>query len=449
MLLGTIKPLIKDKTKELTNSDNFRPIMISSSLFRLFELCLRDDLEQKIDTNPRQFGFKKGSSCAMATSMLQEIIELYNSKCSNVLVTFIDLSKAYDKVNNNILINKMIEKEINPKIVRIFKYMNENSYAKVCYNNVSSDEFKIGNSVRQGGVTSPLLFSLYIDEILNKINSVNHVMLGHLAMNMLAYADDLCLISLNVNAMQAFLDIVSLEINKLNLQINTDKTVLMCFQSKKCQINLDFNKKLNIGCEKIKQVEKVKYLGFWLDENSTYKDDVEYRTLTFNRQFFSLFRKLHFLETDNLLFLFKSYCMSFYSATNWYSLTNCKPAFEHLKVLYHKHIKKIFNVNKYHSNHQICKQANLLTFPHLINTKVLHHFRNLIFSNNPCFKQLRYYFEHDSLTVTKFKNHFESIYGINDIFYNDLDALHSRIQFIEDREPISNFYAISYNHSNV
>ena len=109
-------------------------IMISCTFLRLFELCIRDEIERKIKINYRQFGFKKGSSCALITSVLQEIIEFYNSKGSDGIVAFLDLTKAYDKVNNKILITKMIESKIHPKIITIFRFMCENSYAHVSYN---------------------------------------------------------------------------------------------------------------------------------------------------------------------------------------------------------------------------------------------------------------------------------------------------------------------------
>ena len=91
-----------------------------------------------------------------------------------------------------------------------------------------------------------------------------------------------------------------------------------------------------------------------------------------------------------------------------------------------------------------CKEAaDIHTFSHRINLKTLNHMRRLVFSNNPFCRQLRYYFESNSITVCMFKDKFEKLYGIREIFNNDADALHSRIKFIEDREEISSW------HSNI
>ena len=263
-------------------------------------------------------------------------------------------------------------------------------------------------------------------------------------MNMIAYADDMCLIALNKNVMQNLINEAVCLIENLGLKLNTDgeKTVFCIFPKKNEPYN-NSDISLYVNNNVIKQVTCKKYLGFILDNNLTYNDDVINCTLNFNKQFFSLYRKLNYLDSKNLIFLFKSYCMSFYPVTNWYCIEKCKHAFNNLKVMYRKHLKRIFKVNKHYSSHLICKQADVFTFPHFANAKTLSHIRNIVSSNHSCMKQLRYYFEREAVTVNKFLDHFENVYQVRDIFYNDIDALFSRIKFVEDREPISNYY---HNH---
>lgn len=447
MLLGVIEPRIKDKTKDLHSSTNFRPIMKSSTMFRLFELCLKQEIETTIRTDIRQFGFKKNSSCAIATYLLQETIESYNVKGSDVWVTFLDISKAYDRVNPFILIMKLINKKLHPKIVRLLYYIFNNTYCYIKYNDNISLKFQIKNSVRQGGLISSILFILYIDEIISKFNKIQNIKLHHLTMNLIAYCDDMCLIALNKSTMQNLLNLIYEELEVLGLKINTEKTVFCIFNSVKLKYNYD-NVCLYINNNNINKVKSYKYLGYVLDEKMSYNEDVKHCTLTFNKQFFSMYRKLYYLESDTLIFLFKAYCMSFYSSTNWYSLENCKKSFNTLATLYHKHIKKIYKVNKYHSNHIICKEANILTFKHFISTKILNFVINLVNGKNNCLKQLKYYFMNDAITINKFKKYFEENYNISNIFENDLDALHSRIQYVEKNEPTSLYEPIDNNQTN-
>ena len=63
--------------------------------------------------------------------------------------------------------------------------------------------------------------------------------------------------------------------------------------------------------------------------------------------------------------------------------------------------------------------------------------RSLVLSSNLCIQHLKFYFKNDSICVTEFRNSFNAMY---DIFNNDLQALHSRIGYIQQRENVSNLY---------
>ena len=69
MLMGEIKPIVKDNKISAAKSDNYRPIMNSSVLFKTFEYCLLPRLRRDIDLNPRQFGFREQTSCLLVISV--------------------------------------------------------------------------------------------------------------------------------------------------------------------------------------------------------------------------------------------------------------------------------------------------------------------------------------------------------------------------------------------
>ena len=99
---------------------------------------------------------------------------------------------------------------------------------KVRWGNVSSSPFTVSNGVRQGGVLSPYLFSLYLDDLSRKLNSIQSgCFVGSSLLNHLMFADDLCVFSPSVKGLQKLVN-VSKEYAVNNYIIfNNDKTVGM------------------------------------------------------------------------------------------------------------------------------------------------------------------------------------------------------------------------------
>ena len=133
MLNGQIKPFLKDNKISKALSSNYRPIMSSSVMLKTFEYSLLPCLEKSIDLNPRQFGFRKQSSCLTAITVVKETILKYNSAGSNVHVASIDLSKAFDKVSHNLLYEKLCNTRLPKIIIRIVHYILSNTFVNVKY----------------------------------------------------------------------------------------------------------------------------------------------------------------------------------------------------------------------------------------------------------------------------------------------------------------------------
>ena len=139
MLIGEIRPVIKNERGDKQSSDNYRPVMNSPVLLKLFEYCLLPRLESFCNISPRQFGFRKNTSCLMPVTMLKEIILKYNNQNSNVHCAFLDLTKAFDNVNHSIVIEKMIKERFSPMLIQtIYALYNYNQYTYVSFNNTKS-----------------------------------------------------------------------------------------------------------------------------------------------------------------------------------------------------------------------------------------------------------------------------------------------------------------------
>ncbi len=99
ILNGTMVPIQKGRWANLSSSDNFRAITLSSILCKLLDVIILTKEEAHLCTSNLQFSFKQGSSTSLCTAMVQETISYYVHNASNVYGLMLDASKAFDHVN--------------------------------------------------------------------------------------------------------------------------------------------------------------------------------------------------------------------------------------------------------------------------------------------------------------------------------------------------------------
>ena len=133
---------------------------------KLLDIVILNDQKDVLETSELQFGYKEKLSTSMCSFMVLETIEYYKSKGSSVHVVLLDASKAFDRVDYIMLFEKLIKKGMCPLTVRLLLSMYIKQKLQVKWNNHISHKFNVTNGVRQGGVLSPFLFSVYMDELL-------------------------------------------------------------------------------------------------------------------------------------------------------------------------------------------------------------------------------------------------------------------------------------------
>ena len=112
MIETIIVPIVKNKCGNLCDSNNYRPIALATLMSKLFESVILLKCETFLEMCPNQFGFKKGHSTEMCIYVLKEMIEFYKSCKTSVFVTFLDASKAYDKIDHWLLYNKLLHNDV-------------------------------------------------------------------------------------------------------------------------------------------------------------------------------------------------------------------------------------------------------------------------------------------------------------------------------------------------
>ena len=213
---GIITALHKSGNKY--DPSNYRGICISSCLGKLFCSILNTRL-LNLSNNYKilhrsQIGFSPGHCTSDHIFSLRTLIDQHvtNSPRGKLYTCFVDFKKAFDSIWHQGLLYKLLKYNIGGTFYKIISNMYSHSKCCVKDNYNRSEFFNYDKGVRQGCILSPLLFSLYLNElpyILNN-NAKDPILLpdgSHL--NCLLYADDLLLISHSAESLQQSLDRLS------------------------------------------------------------------------------------------------------------------------------------------------------------------------------------------------------------------------------------------------
>jgi hypothetical protein len=178
------------------------------------------------------------------------------------------------------------------------------SYIYVRWAGEISSCFKIGSGVRQGGVLSPQLFAVYINDILTKLQKsrLGCIVKG-VVMNAFMYADDLILMSASVYDLQRLVNICIDELDLLLLTLNAKK----CFCLRVGKRFNQFCRRISIGDCEIDWTDELRYLGVWIRNGNVLKFNLDHAKKKYYRCINSILGKVGCKE-DIVLSLYQSYC---------------------------------------------------------------------------------------------------------------------------------------------
>jgi hypothetical protein len=198
----------KDTRGNLSSSENYRGVSLCSSIFKIFELVLIQLQGHNLFTSEMQFAYKEGHSTTMSTLVLKEIANHFINKGSNVYCCFIDASKAFDRLRHDLLFDILYKRGVNPLMIRILMNTFQNQTVQTSWAGIQSKKFTCQNGVRQGGILSPLLYSIYNDILLERLKTNgNGCWMGNHYFGALSYADDLCILSPTLSGLENMLNV--------------------------------------------------------------------------------------------------------------------------------------------------------------------------------------------------------------------------------------------------
>ena len=315
LLNSTIVSIPKDSRGNLSADDNYRGIALCSSLFKLFEGILIKKQDSKLTTSDMQYAYKRNHSTTMCTMVLKDVVNQYLLKNSSVYCCFIDASKAFDRIRHDLLFDMLLKRGVNPLMVRILIDSYERQTVQTSWLGEKSQKFLCTNGVRQGGILSPLLYSIYNDVLLNKLKENGQgCWLGNQYYGALSYADDLCILSPTIKGLENMLGICELYGKEYDVLFNPKKTKCMEFTRK---VTNNSMASLTLCGNSLEWIQSFKYLGNWVTHNLSEDIEISKKVGSFYGSYNHMFSCFKHVGVNHLFKLFNSYCCHYYGSQAW------------------------------------------------------------------------------------------------------------------------------------
>lgn len=433
VLRGTIGPTVKDRYGDLHSSDNYRPVMSSSVFLKLFEYCILRKVGDCFNLNDRQHSFRKNCSTSSACLVLKETLHRYLSSNSCVYACFLDISKAFDSVKHSFLIKKLIAAGVPSIFINIIKYWYSNQFVNVRFGTKYSEEWKLCNGVRQGGVLSGIFFNIYINSLIENVaNTRIGCKIGSRMSNIITYADDIVLLAPSYTGLQKLIDISVNGAISLNLVFNESKSKCMIFRGKLKKI--EGLRPFTLNNKELEFVSSFKYLGYFIQENLNNSIDIDHCLRKFYKEFNIILRKFSFADSKIKLYLLKQCCLQIYGSDLWFCNKGSMNNLKQFGIAYHKAIKKILCLSSHESNHFACEIAKLMTFEHFLNSNLIFFAYRML--EKPCnfIRKVKHCFQ-NSYLLREVYDILGSKYEIDSLLENDKDAIKARISYVQNHEP--------------
>ena len=297
----------------------------------------------------------------------------------------------------------------------------------------------INKGVQQRGILSPFLFKLYLDKVLGDISDINKgCRLGIMRMNILAYADDLVLISDNKEILEILYNKLEDEMHNLRLLIDKTKSKCMIFER---STNRSLLKELKLRNEALEVVDSYKYLGHVIQNQLSDILDVKQLLNDFNGRINNVIRNFKNVSIETLLYLFDVFCLLDYGLSLWDlgTIFN-KQIFKIFKTFFSNALKRILGVplgSSVHATAEICNMCHHVALTQARYMKRMISSRNTIIHLCMPFLKLGY-------VCTSLEKIFKEKYS-NYVWSNELDILRSRLTWVqghEERRALHDLYGV-------
>ena len=297
--LSRVVPIFKDG--DPLNVENYRPISTLPFLSKVFEKLFQVRMNKFIDKNliltNQQFGFRPGKSTTDAlNSFLSDCYDGFNRN-KYMCTTFVDFAKAFDTISHEILLYKLEHYGIRGLAYDWLKSYLQDREMYVDYSGAKSSTYSLNTGVPQGTILGPILFILYINDIVFSSNKLKFILYAD---DTTLFLNDFSLSRLSSNFNNELFNFH--EWTKSNLiSLNLSKTKCLLFNSTGSNICNSIHLKIHDTI--IEQIDCFKFLGIFIDKNLNFKNHIVNLNSRLSRTL-GIFKRLRYLPLDVLKTLY-------------------------------------------------------------------------------------------------------------------------------------------------
>ena len=371
------------KKSDIFLFDNYRPISLLPVISKVVERIVFNQMYTYFSENnllyDSQHGFRTQHSTETASL---EFLDRIHSALDNgytPLTLFLDLSKAFDTLDHNILLEKLEYYGISGKEHSWFRSYLTNRKQFTVYSNNNSDFLPLNTGVPQGSILGPLLFLIYVNDISYASNFFD----------MILYADDTTLVtSLFASDLYLLTPELNLELKKIyewlcvnRLSLNVMKTKYMIFHYPQRTIPSSDYPALELANIPIERVQNFDFLGLTISDTLSWLPHISKISNKISKAIGILKRMKHILPTEVLLLIYNSLITSHIS----YCVLAWGFSGSRINKLQKKAIR-IVHHSKYNAHTEpLFKRSNILKCNDLFDLKALQFYFKYKSSSLPHF----------------------------------------------------------------
>ena len=356
------------KKGDNTIFSNYRPISLLSIISKLLEKIVAQQLTSFFTKykllNLQQFGFRSHFSTELALALLIEKISKKLETKDYTIGVFLDLSKAFDTVNHDILLKKLELYGIRGIALNWFRNYLTNRQQYVIYEETKSELETITNGVPQGSVLGPILFIIYINDIDMSTPFFEYIM----------FADDTNAFSAH-KSLDFLVTNTNTELNKLSewltvnkLSLNVQKTNYMLIKPRQRQVDRDVL--VELSGYPLTRVDDVKFLGVMLSSSLSWSSHIKSIRGKLARNVGVLSRLQNILSESSLRLLYGTLILPYlnYCLLNWGNAPQCH--LNSLIVLQKKAVRIITHSSPLSHSNPLFKKIGVLPLSMLYQHKL-------------------------------------------------------------------------------